>query len=409
MFNSAKLFRKRLSDHIKELNRYMRYILNGHTAIALVFLISVLSVYYQAWLRELPPNFPASIIIAIIFGLLASWTPINTFLKEPDLVFITVSEFKMQTYFRYALIYSYFTQLYLVLLLVAALGPLYFHAFPEWDIKNYLLTLVILLIIKGLNFITQWLILKNRNINTHIYVQIIYLLLTIVLFFNLLEANFIIATVVTVLLFSLFIVCYYVTREDVGVNWELLIEKDQNRKQFFYRMASQFVDVPHLKSQVKRRRLLTNFVNKRSAFAQNSTYDYLYRLTFLRTDDYLRMYVRLIVIGGLFIYFVPNDWLKLVIGLLFIYMSNFQMITLFHHHRVIIWLDLYPVNDMVRVRSFISLLSRLTFIQIIIFSLIFILQLNFIFAVIIFAVGLLFNYYFNEKYVMKKIIDPSQT
>src|SRR5699024_6819284 len=130
-FSASTLFKDRLSVHIKELSRYLRYILNGHTAIALVFSISVLAVYYQQWLAQLSPNFPAAIIIAVLFGLLASFTPVNTLLKEPDLVFITVSEHKMSAYFRNALTYNYVVQLYIVFLVVAALGPLYFHAFPN--------------------------------------------------------------------------------------------------------------------------------------------------------------------------------------------------------------------------------------------------------------------------------------
>src|SRR5699024_8808460 len=142
MFNARVLFKERLSSHIKELSRYLRYILNGHTAIAMVFLISVLAVYYQQWLAQLPANFPSAIIIALAFGLLATITPVNTLLKKPDLVFLTVTEEKMATYFTGALIYSYVVQLYVVFLLAAALGPLYFHAFPERTGKLYLLTLV---------------------------------------------------------------------------------------------------------------------------------------------------------------------------------------------------------------------------------------------------------------------------
>lgn len=408
MFNSTTLFRERLSAHIKELSRYMRYILNGHTAIALVFLISVLAVYYQAWLAELPPSFPALMIIAILFGLLASYTPINTLLQEPDLVFIIVSEHKMTAYFRNALIYSYVVQLYFVLLLVAALGPLYFHAFPERNIKVYLLTLIVLLIIKALNLSIHWTMLRVRNANLRLGESVIRLLLTIILFVYILKADYVVTTILTIVLFTMFIVSYVMTRKSIGVNWELLVEKDRNRKQFFYRMASMFVDVPHLPSKVKRRRLLTSYVNRMTPFDKDSTYDYLYRQTFLRSGDYLQMYIRLIILGGLLIYFVPNMLLKLAFALLFIYMSNFQLISLYHHHRIMIWLDLYPVQYSVRIRSFISLLLLLTFIQTILFTVLFLLQLNILYAVFTLILGSIFNYYFNVSFVSRKIIDPSR-
>lgn len=403
MFNANILFRERLSAHIKELSRYLRYILNGHTAIAMVFLISVLAVYYQQWLAQLSPNFPAPIIIAVMFGLLMTITPINTLLKSPDLVFLTVSEHKMYAYFRQALIYSYVVQLYVVFLVVAALGPLYFHAFPDRSGKMYLLTLLVLLILKACNMMTAWTMLKVRDKVARTGDQIGRFVIGTVIIYFLIHNNFLLASIFTIFLFVTFLVNYMSTRKNIGVNWEFLVERDQNKKQFFYRMASMFVDVPHLTSRVRRRRLLTSYVNKSIPFAKDKTYDYLYRLTFLRSGDYLQMYIRLIVIGSLLIYFVPNDLLKLAFALLFIYMSNFQMVTLYHHHRIIVWLDLYPVHEAVRARAFLSWLILLTAIQTVLFACVFLIQLDYLFTVITLIGGSVFNVLFNFKYVKGKI------
>lgn len=405
MFNASKLFRERLSAHIKELSRYLRYILNGHTAIAMVFLISVLAVYYQQWLTQLPTYFPTSIIMAIAFSLLATFTPLNTLLKRPDLVFLTVSERKMSTYFRQALLYSYIVQLYVVFFVVAAFGPLYFHAFPERGGKTYLFTLIVLLTIKAWNMAIYWSMLKVRDNTVRIGDNILRFVLGGALFYFLIESQLVMATIFTVFLFIIFIVNYFNTKNRVSIHWELLIERDENRKQFFYRMASMFVDVPHLASRVKRRRMLTSVFKKPIPFTKEKTYDYLYRLTFLRSGDYLQMYIRLIILGGLLIYFIPNDILKLVFALLFIYMSNFQMITLYHHHRVIVWLDLYPVHFENRINAFLSWLTLLTTIQTIIFTVLFLVQFNYLFALLTLIFGSIFNFLFNKKYVKNKIMN----
>lgn len=403
MFNAQKLFRKRLSAHIREINRYMRYILNGHTAIALVFLISVLAVYYQQWLAQLSPNFPAPIIIAVIFSLLATYTPINTLLKQPDLVFLTVTEHKMTVYFRRAIIYSYVVQLYLVFFVVAALGPLYFHAFPDRSGKIYLMTLVVLLIIKIWNVASDWFLLNVSQSVVRISNQIVRFLLGVTLFYFLIKNEIILASVCTILLLITFFINYVSAKKGIGIHWELLVERDQNRMQSFYRMASMFVDVPHLKSRLKKRKLLTSFVKKFIPFMKGKTYDYLYRLTFLRSGDYLQMYVRLTVIGSLLIFFVPNSWLKITFVLLFIYMSNFQMISLFHHHRLIVWLDLYPIQFIARKRAFLKLVSTLTAIQTVVFSFIFLLQFDLLFMILALVIGTIFNVLFNYRYVNKKL------
>ena len=112
MFDSHEFYKKRFSSHLKETGRYLKYIFNGHMAFAILFFISASAYYYQQWLTELPANFPTALIIGITFGLIVSYSPVRTLLKEPDLVFLIVAETKMGAYFRNALIYSFVIQLY---------------------------------------------------------------------------------------------------------------------------------------------------------------------------------------------------------------------------------------------------------------------------------------------------------
>src|SRR5699024_12564904 len=122
MFDAQDLFKKRLSAHIKEMSRYLRYIFNGHLAIVLFFLISVTAVYYQQWLAQLPDDFPSVWVIGIIFGFIVSYAPISTLLQEPDLVFLIPAEHKMNDYFKRAIVYSFVSQLLTLLFIVAALS-----------------------------------------------------------------------------------------------------------------------------------------------------------------------------------------------------------------------------------------------------------------------------------------------
>src|SRR5690625_7689752 len=131
MFDAEGLFKQRFTEHMKTLSRYFQYILNGHTTIALLFLISVGAVYYQQWLSTLPDGCPYAYVLGIAFGLVVTITPIQTFLKAPDLVFLTVAESKMKPYFKRNKLYSYVIQLYLIFLFASAFGPMYLNAFPE--------------------------------------------------------------------------------------------------------------------------------------------------------------------------------------------------------------------------------------------------------------------------------------
>ncbi|WP_077324989.1 ABC transporter permease [Virgibacillus siamensis] len=402
MFDAHDFFKKRLSSHFKELGRYTRYIFNGHIAFAMMFFVSVMAYYYQQWLKDLPENFPVAIIAGAVLGLLVSYSPVRTLIQEPDLVFLIPAETKMGPYFRDAIIYSYVVQLYILLLAGGALGPLYFATYPDRAGNVYLLTLVVVLIFKLWNLITNWRMLKIREPGIRQVDILARTLINMAVFYFLVKGELLLAGITTILFLFVFVYDFMISRKQAGVLWDVLLEKDQSRMQTFYRIANMFADVPHLKNRVKGRHWLVSLVS-RVPFTQKHTFDYLYRISVVRSGDYLGMYVRLIVIGGLFIFFVPNLWMKAIFALLFIYMSSFQMMTLYHHHRTVMWLDLYPVSTKVRQQSLIKLLFQLTFLQTIIFTVLLLVMGVWLGAGIVFAGGIAFNYLFQNGYVKKKI------
>lgn len=282
MFNAETFFKQRLTEHMKEMNRYLRYIFNQHLMIAMLFLISGLAYYYQQWLEGLTPDFPAALLIGAVFGLLASYSPVRTLLKEADMIFMLPLEPKLYRYFKLTIGYSFFTQLYLLILAAAALAPLFFAADLGEGFASYLLVFVVLLVFKLWNLHMNWWMLKIRNVNIRRIEQTLRLVLNVGSFWLFLRGNLIAAAVLTVLFVVLLFVDYTITRKQGGLAWDLLIEKDQARMQAFYRIANQFADVPHLKTKVHKRQSLVNLFTSRVPFEQKHTYDYLFRITFVR-------------------------------------------------------------------------------------------------------------------------------
>ncbi|WP_200411557.1 ABC transporter permease [Virgibacillus salexigens] len=403
MFDSHLFFKQRFSAHLKETSRYLRYIFNGHIAIAMLFFVSALAFYYQKWLLEIPENFPTAFIIGVLFGMVASYSPVRTLLKEPDLVFLIAAEHKMTRYFRNTLIYSFIIQLYLVLLVAAALGPLYTTVYPEREGSFYLLTVVVLLMFKLGNLIANWWMLKVREPGIRRIDITVRTVLNIAVFYVMVDGSMWLAGMISILFAALFLYDYQVSRKQPGIVWDLLIEKDQMRMQAFYRLANMFADVPHLKSRVKKRQWLVQLVNN-VPFLKKHTYDYLFRITFIRSGDYLGMYVRLIVIGALIIYFIPPMWLKVVFAILFLYLSSFQMMALYHHHRTVMWIELYPVKTSIRQESVIKLLFQLTIIQTMLYALLLFGMMEWSGGVLTLVGGVLFSFLFHRGYVKQKLI-----
>ncbi|MEC5423689.1 ABC transporter permease [Virgibacillus sp. C22-A2] len=402
MFNSHEFFKKRFSAHLKETSRYMRYIFNGHIMVALLFFISALAYYYQQWLEQLPPDFPTSLILGVILGLLVSYSPVRTLLKEPDLVFLIAAENKMYAYFRDALLYSFVIQLYIILLVAAAFGPLYFASFPDRAGNIYLLTIAVVLILKVGNLVANWWMLKVREPGIRRIDLLVRTLLNMAIFYFIVNGDMLLAGVTTTLFTLIFLYDLYVSRKQPGIVWDLLVEKDQVRMQSFYRIANMFADVPHLKNRIKKRQWLVSIVS-RVPFTNDMTFDYLYRITFVRSGDYLGMYFRLILIGGIAVYYIPNIWMKVIFSLLFLYLSCFQMMTLYHHHRTIMWMDLYPVDLNLRKKALVKLLYQLTAIQAVLFSLLFVGMQEYGGSVIVLGGGIAFSFLFINGYVKRKL------
>lgn len=403
MFDSHAFYKKRLSAHVKNLSRYLKYMFNGHIAFAMFFFIAATAYYYQQWLEQLPPNFPTGIIMGIVLGLLISYNPIRTLLQEPDLVFLLAAEQQMGPYFRNSIIYSFVIQTYLIVLASAAFSPLYFTSFDERAGSVFLVTVLLFLLLKGMNMLINWYMLKVRDKNSRTIDLTVRTLLNIVIAYFVIEGQALYAVITIVLLFLVIVYDFIVASKQPGIFWDLLIEKDQIRLQSFYRIANLFADVPHLKNKVKRRDWLTKTFISRIPFERSATYDYLYQISFLRSGDYLGMYIRLVVIGGIFIWVIPNIWIKMVFAILFIYLSVFQMMALYQHHRTQMWLDLYPVNPGLKQTAVIRIIRKLGYVQAFAFTFLFIFQLEWLGSVIILLGGLSFVWAYIKLYVKPKL------
>lgn len=403
MFDSHKFYKQRLAKHLKETGRYLKYIFTGHMMIVLLFFISAIAVYYQQWLASLPENFPTALVMGLVLGLLVSYSPVRTLLREPDLVFLIAAEHKMKAYFRNTLIYSFVIQLYLVLLAIAAFGPLYFASFPNRSGKMYLLLLAVVLIFKGWNLITNWWMLRARDPRVRQVDLLIRIILNIAVFYFIVAGNMLFCAIATILFILVFLYDYHLSRKQPGIAWDLLVEKDQNRMQAFYRIANMFAEVPHLKSRVKKRQWIVSLVSK-VPFSKKYTFDYLYRITFVRSGDYLGMYVRLIIVGGLFIYFIPNIAMKILFAILFLYLSSFQMMTLYQHHRTVMWLDLYPVDFRWRKDALVKIIYQLTIFQAVLFALLFLIMQLYASFLIALVAGIAFTFIFINGYIKRKLV-----
>jgi ABC-2 type transport system permease protein len=401
MFDEKLLWKERLARTSKELSSYLRYIFNGHLVIVLIFLLGTAAFYYQEWLKTIPQSFPSSLIMAVLLALLLTYSPIFTFMSEADRIFLLPLETRLEGFFKKSIWISFFGQIYLLLIGLAVLMPLY-AAVNQGNFKRFFPFLLIMLIVKFVNLMIRWHLQYYRESNVSRMDSIIRFFVNLVLLY-LLFSNASIYFVMAALVILLGLYVYYKNHtKEKGLNWDLLIEQDERRMTSFYRLANLFTDVPKLKNRIKRRKWLDGLL-VRIRYSQDESFTYLYARTFLRSGDYWGLFLRLTIIGSLAIYFLASGAGQMVLAVLFLYLTGFQLLPLWKHHQHHTMFDLYPISEKVKEGSFLRLMRNLLFSQTFIFLLVLLLKGEILAALLFFLAGIVFSVYFVSIYCKKKM------
>lgn len=400
MIDVQALWKKRSEQYIKETRVYLRYMLNDHLLIVLIFLLGGAAFYYSRWLDELPSGFPVPFIIAIILTVILTNGTVRTLLKEPDLVFLLPIEGKLSSYFQMAFLSSLFTQSYMLVIAFLVISPLYVKTTGTF-LALFMLFLVALLC-KVWNLRMSWNVSFFPDARTRWSDYVIRLLLNFSLFYLLFEEADVIFIIPILVMMAVLFVYFNRAVTKLGLKWDYLIDLESRRMLAFYRLANLFTDVPKLKERVKKRSWL-NWVTGFIKYSKQNTFGYLYIRTFLRTSDYLGMYIRLIIIGGIILYIVPLEYGKLFVLILFLYLTGYQLITLWRHHNLKIWIDIYPISKEMKKSSFLKLLFMLLIVESILYSLFLIVEGNLLLALSHIGAGIAFSYVFVNVYVKNKL------
>ncbi|HEY4549290.1 MAG TPA: ABC transporter permease [Bacillus sp. (in: firmicutes)] len=401
MFDEKLLWKERFGRTSKELSRYLRYIFNGHLVIVFVFLIGTAAYYYQEWLKTLQETFPSAIIMSVCIAILLTYSPIYTFMSEADRIFLLPLETKLSGYFRKSFLISFSLQVYLLLIGLAVLMPMY-AAVNQGNFKRFFPFLIAILIVKVLNLLIRWHVQYYGEVHVLSIDSLIRFLVNLVFLYLLFSnAAIYLSIIAAALLFGLY-VYYKQQTKDKGLKWEFLIEQDESRLTSFYRLANLFTDVPKLKNQVKRRKWLDSLL-VRISFQQDNAFTYLFTRTFLRSGDYWGLFVRLSVIGAGAIYFLTFGIGQVIMAVVFIYLTGFQLLPLWKHHQYHSMLELYPLSESRKEFSFLSFLRKVLFSQSILFALVLFVKGEFAVACITLLVCIVFSLYFVSIYTKRKI------
>ncbi|MBP2241083.1 ABC-2 type transport system permease protein [Cytobacillus eiseniae] len=401
MFDEKVLWKERLSKRTKELSSYLRYIFNGHIVIVLVFLLGTAAFYYQQWLTTVPEQFPAAWIMAIVLASILTYSPIFTFLSEADRIFLLPLENRLNGFFQRAKVVSFFLHAYLLIMGLAVFMPMYARV-NEGDFQAFLPFLLAILVMKVFNLLIRWQVQYYVEKNIHLIDSLIRFAVNTVFLFFLFSNEGLLFLLPEVFLLVLLLLFYRKSTSKKGLKWEFLIEQEERRMSSFYRFANMFTDVPNLRDRVKRRQWL-DWVFRKLAFKQENSFHYLYIRTFLRAGDYFGLFVRLTLIGAGGIYLLSFGYGQVLLMLLFMYLTGFQLLPLWNHHQNKLWVNLYPIEAGEKGRAFKKILANLLYVQAILLSIVVLLNGELLLSIISFVAGMTFSYFFAHMYAPKKL------
>lgn len=388
--NALNLWQDRVQSYWREAGRYLKLIGNSGFLFTVYFLFIVGSYYYQQILEQLPEQFPTVELFTIVFLFILTRSRVRTFVKQADVVFLLPYEGKMGDYFRSAVRYSFFIQAFIVALFMLLLGPLFVLRIGTGIV--FWTALAILLLAKLWNVLSSWeeqRLQSRQERLSHMALRACINAVLLYLLFS--QANLLYVGAILVLMFGLYLLYWKKFSQSYSLKWDHLIQVEESMVMFFYRIANAFTDVPQLRNQVRERTYLSWLIPLLTG-KNKSVYSYLMSRSFIRSNDYLGIYVRLVLVGAFVLYIIPSGWIQLAILVVFMHMVMMQLSTIWFHYDMNMWVDIYPSEPNGREKALTQLSLKLLGLAAVIQALSLFIWSDPLIATVGLAAGLIFAY-----------------
>ncbi|MBA4602710.1 ABC transporter permease [Thermoactinomyces mirandus] len=339
--NTSELFYSRMKSAWTYAMRIIRVIIGGGgTPLILGIVLIALYFAYQQFLAWVPADFPIDFMLTIPYTLLVTSSRVRTWVKPADLVFLLPVETQMKPYFRASLTYSAAVHLIHLGILTLLAYPLFFIMWKS----NLAIVLAYLFftLLQVYNVLIEWWEMRltvslARNKIRMVTAGRFFLNGGTVFFFLNQHAAGVLGTAV-----GLFALGWYLRRQVpvIPYPWHLMQAQEQNIRTRYHALAGMFVDLPRLKTPVRKRKWFTRFLPHWSTQTASA---YLFWRAFFRKSELFPISIRLIIWAMIFIAVFPNRWVVFAVYLGCVWMFSVQLPSLAHSQQYPIIHKLYPL------------------------------------------------------------------
>ncbi|QIH78944.1 hypothetical protein GTN30_09710 [Macrococcoides canis] len=381
MNKARQLFYDRKARNDKEVAYYSKFIFNGHFIVFLTIAFGALMLQYSQLLKNLPDNINYNLIIAVILAALTV-TPLRTFMKSADSIFLLNFERDMAPYFKQTIIRSGSLRTLLFIGMGGLLAPLYMERTAS--VAGYICAIVL-----GMWMIYSGLVMRHLMMKlgiTNGYISLLIFLMALSGIYTSLEGLPI--TIISIILFTLGLI--YLFNKNAAhrlLNFDHYIDYEHQLYQAQNKLINMFTDVKGMKDKAVRRRYFDALLPRKSHYTKAHMFEYLFIRNFVRSNDSMWIVVRLIVVGCILMWLVHQYVVGLIIGLFFSYAIIMQASQFYKMQAFSLWPKVWPTPESLVLQGFRKFMRKLSIVTTTVIAVCYILiyPSHFYFAIILYV------------------------
>ncbi len=348
----------------KEIMPYLRTMaMSGLPAVTALIMIWFLINYFP-FVRDLPSSFPITALGTVCLMIGICWSPLRSFLKPADTVFLIKCESRMMAYMRRSFIRAALQGYAATAVILLFFLPIY----HKGSLPNAIIVIIaVAILLKAFNMYLAWqerLMVYDGQRN---WLRLLRWLLTAIMAAAWLEKGWLIASLFCLLVLALLYLLYRLPNKHYFA-WDRLMHEEESIRKKYYAVFGMFTDIPSLVSRPHRRSYLS-WLLPRIRFSPRKTYVYLYTAGIIRLE-LSGIIIRLLAIGAFVTYWAASEgtwsgWLACGLFILALGLIGLQLGNLLQMHRDTVWRHVYPlsekeqINQLIQVDRFIVLISAL--------------------------------------------------
>ena len=339
------LWQVRVQALLKEMGKYGRLIVNDHFSIILLVLLAFLGLYYREILTLFQQAdlsqwvLPLEIIFSLGLTLLTQIGGPIWLTLAPDEAYLFSQGRKWQTYWLKGTRLGLVLPLIITALISALLFPFVVNL-SAWTLNQWPAFIGLTAILTALNIFARYYNVLHQAGISNAWRWLTSFIYSVALIHLGAHWNMIVPLGLA-LVASIYLYQGLKPTAQTRLQFDRVVELDQQRRAVFYKWIAIFADVPNLQPTVKRRAYLDRLIQALPMFNQQA-YSYLLLRLLVRHGAYSGVWLKVTAFIAFLLIWSQPLWLAIALGILGQWMTLIQLLPLRSYPNDQVFFRLYP-------------------------------------------------------------------